>query len=204
MANVIQWTVNQFWGQLQNLAAGIRRQKAELAANRLALMALWSATQADTNAARRAENQRLLSPLISRNSALRVMVADLERRFTSAAAAGSAALQSAGYSTPGLGLAPLVVPAAAIAIVVTALAILATVAYMTEAQRRHTQTVAEVIQSNAPAAEKLALLKQIEATNRTAPQSGDLFGSLAPILGLVAVILLGPPLLKTFSPRAAA
>lgn len=211
MAGVVQMGVNEFWAQLQKLRGLSKRVKADLDADRSELMQLWARTRSDPNRVRAAQNQKLLTPLTHQNSKLRLKYRDLTSMFNRAVEKARTALKAAGYTTPGLsglGVVVAVAPVAAVVILLAAFAVYQTIAVLTGAQRSHTRAVAQVMTDpRTTPEEKIALAKAMEQENRTAARAtapgGFDFGQIVPILGLVALIILGPQLLRAFQGRGA-
>ncbi len=204
MANAVQWTINQLYGGLQQIANGFKAVSADLDADKAQLTSLWSSTKADTNKARAANNQKLLAPLIHQNSVLRLSyLAPIRSKYNQAVQLASDALKKAGYTTPGLsglGFVIAIAPATAVVLVVAALALLATVVVLTESQRGNTANVARIIgDANATPAQKQALLKALQDELKAA---GIDFGPLAWVAVAVAAAMIVPKLLP--ARRAAA
>ena len=123
MPDVIQWGIDEFWGQLQALENAIVSEQNSLNADKAQLTSLYSVATRDPNPQSRAANQALLNPLIHRNSVLRLSyLQPVKDKFNQAVALASSALRAVGYTTPnlsGLGVLPLV-PIAAVALVIVA------------------------------------------------------------------------------------
>lgn len=208
MAGPVQWTIDQLWSGLQQIRNGFNTVSADLKADQAELTRLWSATKKDGNAVRRAANQALLKPQIHRNSVLRLSwLAPVRDKYNQAVQLASNALRSAGYSTPnlsGLGFVFAIAPAAAVVLVVAALAILGTVAMLTQSQRTNTANIARIIGDPSTTAEqKAALLRALKEANDSLPPPPGLdFGALAWGLAAVAAIVIVPKLLP--ARRAAA
>lgn len=210
MAGAVQWSINQFWGQLQNLKSQIDQVDSTLRANKARLTALYSAARAANDPRRDA----MLGPLIHQNSVLRLTyLQPIKDKFNAAVKAADSALRSAGYTTPqlnGLGVVVAIAPAAAVTAVLLALAAVAVVMRLTQAQVTNTETVAKIIADPTTTPEqKLALAKGVaEATdkmNKSLPPPGGFdFGDLVPLAALVAIILLGPRILDMLPKRRAA
>ena len=208
----VQWSIDQLWNQLGKLQSLAKSLKADLDADKAQLTRLWHDTTLDKDAKRRAENQALLKPLIHNNSVLRISyLAPVTAKFQSAVAMAGSALKGAGYTVPtlgGIGIVVAIAPLAAVTIVVAALAIATTAIVLTQAQRDHTASVARLIASNATPEEKKALLDAMAAEEKAAgpglkPPGPFDVGALIPLAGIVALIVLGPELLRTFRPRRA-
>lgn len=201
MADVAQWTIDQLWTQLQKIQNGFNAVAADLKADQAQLTTLWSKTKADTNATRRAQNQALLTPLIHQNSVLRLSyLAPIKDKYTQAVNLAADALRKAGYTAPnlsGLGFAVVIAPLAAVTIVVTVLALLATAAVLTQSQRQNTATVARIVgDPNTTAAQKLAFLAALTQANKSLPPPPGLdLGWLPWAIGGVLAIMVVPKLL---------
>lgn len=208
MANIVQMGVDAFWGQLQNLETGARNVLADLNADKAQLQAAYADSKRDPNPASRAASQAALQPLIHNNSVLRLRYRDLVAKYNEAVAAASSVLKSAGLTTPQLGAVPLLVlvPVAAVAALGVAFAILEAVRLQTEAQRKATNALLAILADpNAtPDEKKSAAAALAKGAAKPPPGLFPDLGQLVPILGLVAVIVLGPQLLSAFAPRRAA
>ncbi len=198
----VQWTINQLWDGLARLRDGFNSVAADLKSNQAELTRLWSATKADTNAARRAANQKLLQPLIHQNSVLRLSyLAPIRDKYNEAVKLAADALKRAGYTTPGglsgLGVVVAFAPLAAATLVVAALAILTTVTIATQAQRTNTASVARVIgNANLTPQQQQDLLDTINRTNRSLPPPPGLdFGWVPWAIGGVLAIMVVPKIL---------
>lgn len=206
MAGVVQWSVDQFYRQLERIESGAKNVIAELNADKLQLQNAFTRTKSDTNAARRAASQAALSPLIHNNSVLRLRTRDLVARYNQAVNAAGDFLRRAGLTAPtlaGLGAVPILVPVVAVSLALAALAILEVVVVATSAQRNATAALLRVLEDpNATAEERAAAVKALAKASGTPPNPLNL-DALVPILGLVAVIMLGPQLLRSFGGRRA-
>lgn len=207
MAGAVQWTIDQFYSQLQALSSQIDAAAAELDADKQQLGATYAAMQAQNDPYRDA----FVAPLIHENTVLRLdYLGPVRDKFNQAVTATSGLLQDAGYTTPGLsglGILPAVIPAAAIAAVVVALAAVAVVAMLTQNQRARTAAlIAGLADPTKSAADKQALadaLTQDSKNDRAAnPPLFDPSSFVAPLL-IIAAIVLAPTLLRTFGPRRA-
>lgn len=200
MAGPIQMAADVFWAQIQNLETLSSRLKSDLAADRLKLMALYSVTRKDPNPKRAAANQALLQPQIHRNSVLRMRYAGLAAAFNKAVDAARGTLKRAGYAVPrnldGLG-GPIYVGALAVAAVATAFLIYQSIRTATDAQRRQTGIIERVI--NDPTLTPEQRIAELVGVKEAAAAARPLFnfdlGQMVPILGLIALIAIGPSLL---------
>lgn len=126
MANpVAQWTADQFWKQIQWVAAQGRTQKSRLAQQKLELQSAYSAARAKNDPGLMAA----LQPLIHKNSELRLRWDDLRTNFNSVVEKARGFLGSHGINEPptlaGLGqLETIVVPALWVAALVAVVAII--------------------------------------------------------------------------------
>jgi hypothetical protein len=206
MANVVQWTVSAFYAELKKLDAAGRAEIAALASQKALL-------QAEYTKARNAGNQvgmTFLQPLIHKNSELRLRARDYVAKFNELVGSVSALLRNAGLSVPatlsGLGVAPLaiIIPAAAVA----SLGIIWGIVYTMQSGRA---AITKVLSSQGPAllriaadpastpeqkAAALAAYKKLLEDAGLPPPGADWLKDLTPILGLVALILLAPSLLR--------
>lgn len=206
MASAVQWTVDQFYAQLQGLKDKIRQIESLLAADKARLTALYSAARTAKNAQRMAA----LQPLIHQNSTLRLTyLAPIKAKFNEATTIASAALRRAGITAPGLsgmGIVPaILVPAAAVAAVVVALSAVAIVFRLTQAQVTRTNALAAVFaDTHTTPEQKLALAKQLEAAaNAERLANPPLFDPNALVLPLllVAGIVMGPSVVRALTQR---
>lgn len=209
MSNVAQMTVDAFYSQLQSLSAKSRTVKAALEQNRLELMRLWNATRQDPDRQRAARHQAALRPLTHRNSVLRMRHRDLVTKFNAAVRAASSALTQVGIVAPelsGLGIAPalVLVPVVAVAALASAWLIYQSVRTSTEAQRKATAALATVL-SDPQLSDEDRRLAIAALAKKTAAEDKGLFdvSGLIPLAGIVALIILGPPLLQAFTSRRA-
>jgi hypothetical protein len=222
---VAQWSIDQFYAALQSVWSLANKAKAGLAADRQQLIHLWSVTKTE-DPATAAAHQATLNPLIHQNSVLRTQyLTPLAAKFQEAVNAGSRVLDQAGYKAPtlagyneagtGLGIVPalVVVPAAAIAAIVVALSAASILANLTETQRKNTANAAAIIQDKSlTPAQRTAQLSALaaetkasaEAAAKSNPFGGLDIGKLVPILGLVAIIMLGPQIMRMFPGRKVA
>ena len=206
MADVVQWTIDQFYNQLQALADQINQAAQALSDDQAQLSAAYDLARQNNDPTR----DILLTPLIHRNSDLRVnYLGPVREKFNQAVSAASSFLSSAGYTVPTLnGLGDIVVaPTAAVVIVVAALSTVAVVWLLTQAQRNRTATTLAIFSDpNTTVQDKLALAASQDAEMKTEaatnpPPLGFDLGAVAGIVGLVALIVLGPRLLDMFGPR---
>jgi hypothetical protein len=84
-----------------------------------------------------------------------------------------------------------------------AFAIYETVRLQTDAQRRATTALLTILNDPNTTPEQKAAAAQALAKTAT-KKPPNLFGDMVPILALVALIVLGPQLLRSFGPRRAA
>jgi hypothetical protein len=213
VANPVQWTVTQFWNQLQNVENQIHAVESALQADKATLTALYSEARKEYDPAG-AHDRAYLDPLIHQNSVLRLSyLAPVKSKFNGAVAAASAALKQAGYSTPtlsGLGVLPavVIVPAIAVAALGVAAAAVLIVNRLTQSQVSRTNTARAIFSdASTTPAQKLALATSFQgemATEKaTMPPLGLDLGWIVPAVALVAVIVLGPQLLRAFGPKRA-
>ncbi|MFH1177110.1 MAG: hypothetical protein V1750_06860 [Acidobacteriota bacterium] len=211
MAGAVQWSIDQLYSGLQQIYNQIKSIESSLNTDKAELTKLYAFARAEYDPAG-AYDRALLDPLIHRNSVLRLSyLKPIKDKYAQAVSLASKALKSAGYTTPGLsglGAAFVIAPAAAVVLVVAALAAVATVALLTQAQRNRTAALKAVIgNEDSTPAEKTAMLAAMkDAINAESKVPGPLgsFDWLVPAIGLVAVIVLGPSVLKMISSRRAA
>lgn len=208
MAGAVQWTIDQFWGQLQNLKSQIDAVDAALNTDKVRLGTLYKQVKARYDPSADA----FIAPAIHQNTVLRLTyLQPIKDKFRQAVNAASSVLHSAGYTTPtlsGLGVLP-VVPVVAVTAVVLALSAVAIVWRMTQAQVNRTNAMLAIYQDASTTTEqKLALAKaqqaQVDADNRTPPPLGFNVGDLVPLAAIVAVIVLGPSILRMLPGRRSA
>jgi hypothetical protein len=214
MAGPVQWTVTEFWKQLQNVKNQIHAVDSALQADKATLTALYAQARKEYDPAG-AHDRAYLEPLIHRNSVLRMSyLAPVKQKFNAAVTAASSALRGAGYTTPnltGLGVVPavVIVPAVAVAALGIAAAAVLIVRRMTEAQVGRTATARGIFgDASTTPAQKLALAeafqREMETEKATSPPPlGIDLGFVVPAIALVALIVLGPQLLRAFGPRRA-
>jgi len=212
MAGPVQWTVTEFWKQLQNVENQIHAVDTALAADKATLTALYSEARKEYDPAG-AHDRADLEPLIHQNSVLRLSyLAPVKAKFNGAVAAASSALKKAGYATPnlsGLGLVPavVIVPAIAIAALGVAAAAVMIVNRLTEAQINRTATARAIFSDpNTSMAQKLQLAgafqQEMDKEKKNAPPPPGFDVSwILPTAAVVALIVLGPQLLRAFGPR---
>jgi hypothetical protein len=205
MADPVQWTVDQFWQQVQNLQGQIINADTALKADAASLGQLYSTAAANYDPSR----DVWIAPLIHRNNEIRLnYLGPVKDKFNQAVAAARAVLQGAGYTVPnalaGLGD-PFVVPTIAIAAVVLALAAVLIVNRVTAAQIQRTAQLSSIYGSSLSFDQKQAaaqmILDQTKAeANATPPPLGFDLKSLIPLAAIAAVILLGPQILRMIAP----
>ena len=212
MANPVQWTVTEFWRQLQTVENLIHAVETALNADRTKLSALYAEARKEYDPAG-AHDRAYLEPLIHQNSVLRISyLAPVKAKFNGAVASASAALRKAGYNTPnltGLGVVPalIIVPVAAATLLGIAYAAVLVVNRLTQAQITRTATAAAIFADpNTTPAQKLQLAagfqQEMQKEKDTAPPPpGFDTGWIVPAVALVAAIVLGPQLLRSFGPR---
>ena len=203
-----QMAADAFWSKVTDLEHKAKLEATALEAQKLKLQRAYSAAKRDPDPERSADNRALLDPLIHKNSALRLEYRELVANFNRAVDAARSFLERAGLRVPsGLGQAQLLVPVVAVAALGTALAILGIVASQRRSLDRAIDNAIRV--ANDPSAspeERKAAREVLEAAARTTPKgTGPFdFSSLIPVLGILALIVLGPSLLSAFRGRRAA
>ena len=206
MANAVQWTIDQFYGQLQNLKGQIDAADAELQADKLQLQTMYSQMAAAYDPSRDA----FVAPLIHQNTVLRLTyLKPVKDKFNQAVAAASSAIRQAGYNTPGMagmGVAPLliIVPVVAITAVLLGLEAINIVSTMTASQRARTSaliaTLNDPSKSNADKAAVAAALDQDAKNQRAAnPPLLDPTQWITPLL-IIAAIVMAPTILRSVLP----
>ncbi|HLB37472.1 MAG TPA: hypothetical protein VJL31_12950 [Gemmatimonadales bacterium] len=124
MADVAQWTADQFWRQIQWVASQGRTQKARLDQQKLQLQNAYSSAKAKGDT----ETMTALQPLIHKNSEARIYWAEMRGKFNRIVEEARAFLASHGIQEPptlaGLGVLPaVIVPALWVAGLVAVVAI---------------------------------------------------------------------------------
>lgn len=206
MAGAIQWTIEQFWGELQSLKNQLDQTAAALNADKLRLQGMYDAARRNYDPAR----DLYLAPLIHRNTELRLRyLKPVRDKFNEAVNASAGALRGAGYTVPTLGEVGILpaVPVVAVTAVVVALSAVAIVRRLTQAQITRTNAMAAIFQdSHTTTEQKIALSKQMQAqvtdeNKHTPPPLGFNLDMLVPLAAIVAAIVLVPPILKTLPAR---
>ena len=209
MANPVQWTVTEFYAQLQSVKNQITAANAALNNNKAQLTAMYTAATKANSAADKAA----LTPLIHQNSVLRLSyLKPIKDDFNQAVAAASSALRGAGLTVPnlsGMGVVPalVIVPVVAATLLAGMITAIVIVNRMTQAQITQTATLNSIMTNpNTTTADKLALAAQqqaeTDALRKANPPPFD-FTSLVLPLALVALIVLGPNLMRLLPARRA-
>lgn len=208
MAGAVQWTIDQFWGQLQKLKSQIDAVDAALNTDKARLGTLYKQLQSRYDPSADA----FVAPAIHQNTVLRLTyLKPIKDDFRKAVNAASGVIRSAGYTTPtlsGLGVLP-AVPVIAVTLVIACLSAVAIVWRMTQAQVNRTNAMLAIYQDpNTTADQKLALAKsmkdQIDADNRTPPPLGFNLGDVTTLAAIVAVIVIAPSVLRMLPGRRTA
>lgn len=209
MAGAIQWTIEQFWGELQSLKNQIDQTATALNADKLRLQGMYAAARRNYDPAR----DLYLAPLIRRNTELRLnYLKPVRDKFNEAVNAAAGALRGAGYTVPTLGEVGILpaVPVVAVTAVVVALSAVAVVWRLTQAQITRTNAMAAIFQDSRTTPEqKVTLSRQMQAqiteeNKHTPPPLGFNLDMLVPLAGIVAAIVLVPPILKASTSKATA
>ena len=207
MSAVVQWSVEQFWGELQNLKAQLDRTDAALKADAKQLGTLYATLRARYDPMR----DILVAPQIHRNTVLRTSYLNPVRaKYAQAVNAAAGVLRGAGYTVPNLGEVGVLpaVPVVAIAAVVVALSAVAIAWRLTEAQVNRTATIRAIFSDpHTTPEQKAALAKSLQgsfdaSTRNTPPPLGFDLGMLVPLAAIVAAIVLVPPILKMLPARS--
>ena len=214
MAGPVQWTVTEFWKQLQNVQNQIHAVDSALQADKATLTALYAQARKEYDPAG-AHDRAYLEPLIHQNSVLRLSyLAPVKAKFNAAVSAASAALRSAGYTTPnlsGLGLVPavIIVPAIAVTLLGLAAGAVLIVNRLTESQINRTATARAIFSDPSTSFDQKlqlagAFQQEMDNEKKNAPPPlGIDLGWILPTAVVVAVIVLGPQLLRAFGPKRA-
>lgn len=210
MANPVQWTVDQFYAELKKLDTAGRQAIANLNAQKLRLQEQYTVARNASDAAR----MEFLKPLISRNSALRINANEYKAKFNDLVNKASSLIRGAGLVTPpNLGIVPVIVgalvPAAWILGIIAAWAI---VNKLTSGR----DAIDHALGSNGPALieiandpnrtaeERKAALDALAKLYEKAGASNDWIKDLTPVLGIVALIVLAPSIMKLIPSRRSA
>lgn len=201
MAGAIQWTVDQFWRQVQTLQSQIATADQALRDDAKRLGALYRERGAQYDPSR----DVYIAPLIHRNNVIRInYLGPVKAKFNQAMNAARGILSAAGYTVPGsLGALgdPFVVPAIAVAAIVVAISAIIVVNRLTAAQLQRTAMLTKIYTdpSMTPADKQKAadtLRAQTDAEARAMPPPLFDFGSLVPVAAIAAAIVLGPQILS--------
>lgn len=202
MAGPVQWSIDQLYGALQSLYTRIQGVDAALNADKAELTRIYAAAKLQYEPAR-THDLAMITPLIHRNSQLRLSyLKPIKDKYAQAVNIASQALRSAGYTTPGLsgmGAVFAIAPAAAVTLVLVAVLAIAALELLTRSQRDRTTTMRELYADpNTTPAQKLALAQVMDKQMKDEPGPLGLgsFDWVVPALGIVAVIILAPALLK--------
>lgn len=209
MTSPIQWGVDQLTSALNSVIAGADEQRAAVAANRAALAEL-ERQQAMIPGPPAPDRWNPLTEPRKRQARIEATYNLAAKRFADFAAGVRAFLTahgirpSAGLS--GLGLGPLVVPIALIAGASVALGIIAWLRDANSAQSKalalQRQALAALLGGQLDQdAYRVAVQNAEHAATAAMPQSdplglSGLAGALVPLAIVVAVIVLGPPLVR--------
>lgn len=211
LQGVTQVAIQDFYGLLQRLENLAKPLKADMDADKLTLTRLYTATRTDTDAARRAKNQAMLSPIIHQNSVLRQKYAELVGAFNDAANKAADQLRSAGYDVPnlsGLGIAPIIIVGAAVAVLGGAFALYEWGRSSQDVNRTKVNTAAHIIQnpSDYTPAQVDAAVKLITDPKSTTPPPPDPLGLTGLLQAALPIALIGAAiyLLPMFMRRRAA
>ena len=201
MAGAVQWTIEQFWGELQNLKGQLDQADAALRADAASLGALYAQLRTRMDPMR----DILVAPQIHRNTEIRLNYLNPVRaKYVQAVNAAAGALRGAGYTVPALGEVGILpaLPVVAITAVVVALSAVAICWRMTQAQVNASATVRAVFSdTHTTPAQKAALANSLQAAfeaqkKATPPPPGFDLGALVPLAAIVAAIVLGPQILR--------
>jgi len=215
MPNLAQMTVNAFWREITKLEQAAKTEAAALATQKLRLQHAYTQARNNSDMRRGAEQRRALEPIIHRNSVLRLRYRDLAGKFNSLMNGARNLLDKAGLTAPvplsGMGVVPVVavVSAATVAGLAIAWGIVHEIARgRNDVDRAYAKAVEVFFDPNSKEDEKQAAQKVIDAATKPggSARGGDPLGlgNLVPLVGIAAVVILGPQLLKTFGGRRSA
>jgi hypothetical protein len=206
MPNLVQMGVDQFWQSLTKLEGLAKAERARLNSDKLRLQAAWSATKRDTNAPRARQHQAILSPLISANSRARIDYASMVAKFNEAVNGAAGVLRQAGLRAQNLAGPELLVlvPVVAVAALGVAWVIYARVHDEASRQGRLIDAASAIIGNpDSTPEQRQQAVNTISALANKKPPGQDPFNldAILPIVGIVAAIVLLPPLIERL-PRA--
>lgn len=208
MANVVQWSVARFYDELGRLDRAGRAAITRLNDQKLELQRRYTA-------ARNAGNEnamKFLRDLIHRNSVLRMSANEYVGKFNELVARSSSILRGAGLAVPktvGLGVVPAMLVIVPATVVTTALILWGIVNRMTEGavkiadalKSQGPELLATINDKEQPPEVRAAAAKAYEKLVGAADDADDWTKMVLPALGLVALIALGPQLLRMVPQR---
>lgn len=208
-----QWTVEQFYNSLNELDQAAKAEQQRMETNKIALTEAYTATKSIDDPEQRAALQEFLKPVIHQNSVVRMRYRTLVENFNKALSLAGNMLRTAGFQVPselsGMGQAVIIVPAVVLGALGVAWATFAAFKVANEANTNAVNAAIESAQSVLanPGAYSVDDVKQarqalLELPGMTPkPAAPDMFGALIPIAAVVALVILGPPLIRALSPR---
>jgi hypothetical protein len=211
MANPIQWSVDTLYNEIGKLEAEGRNEIAALNDQKARLQDAYTR-------ARTANDQPMmtfLQPLIHRNSSLRIKAKEFAARFNELVGKASGFLKHAGLTVPatitGMGIAPalVIVPAAVVAVGLICWGILhemnsGRIAIDNALQTQGPELLKIIQDPAAPPDQKAAASAAYKKLLGEAGAQDDWVKQLTPILGLVALIVIAPSVLKMLPGKRAA
>lgn len=209
---LVQWTIDQLFTRLRAVQADAEREWRTISTNNGRLIVLNQAADKVNDAAQRAQ----LKAWVQRSVARQVDIVH-KWRATSAKVAELAKrvgdfLRAHGLTpSAGLGIAPLVVPAAILALAAASIAAVAFVHEMNAAQNKaldlQEQGLSALVHAGATPQQIRDYMARAEQSIKATQPKGDPFGltslvqSLGPIVFVLAAVALAPPLLAAFRGR---
>ncbi len=213
MANVLQMAVNDFWNSVTDLQANAEYEQSIMDDTRRKLIAAYSDARRDPDPARARSRMATLDPVVHQNNQIRLKYRDLVAAFNQAVNAAQDLIRKAGLTVPrqlsGLGQLEtgVVIIGVAVSVLGTAWLILLWIKAANKANVDATDAAIAISKDpNATPEQRAAARDAILKRAKTPPPPGnpfDLSGLVVP-LGLVALIMLGPQVLRMLPQRKTA
>lgn len=215
MADAVQWTVDQMFGQLDKIRAGAAVERAQISMNNAHLIDLNAQADEIGDPSARAQLKAWIGKSVAHQGEIANAYRALSGNFANLAAKAEAWLRSVGINSSVPGLAGLgvawVVPVAIIALAVTALAAVLFIHELNAAQVKaialHQDGLNALVHGGATPAQVAAYIANADASaqaqwNAAKKNAPDPFGishlvdSLLPIALVAAVVLLAPRMMQ--------
>lgn len=216
MANAAQWTVDQLLSQVDDLQAQFQTQFAAIGANNASVTDLYSQADGIEDPQMKAAVKANLQGIANRQVALQNDFNTAYSIFRNSYNAVASFLRSVGMNAPpitglsGLGQVQLLVPAAIVGGVLLAAAWVAVNAANNATQQKHLANQQELLDMVKSGQITVAQYLAMSAADTAAmdklkkPNPSDWTQMVVPALGLLALIILGPQLLKLVPSRRTA